>query len=84
MRVLLVNQAFYPDVVATAQYAADLAQELIRTGHEVTVVAGRRGYDDPSQIFAARECWQGIDIVRVGATGLGKGAPWRRALDFAT
>ncbi len=84
MRLLLVNQAFHPDVAATAQYAADLAQELARAGHQVTIVAGRRGYDDPTLVFAAKETWRGIDIVRVGATGLGKSAPWRRAIDFGT
>jgi uncharacterized metal-binding protein len=39
MKVLLLNQCFYPDVVATAQYLTDLALELRNAGHDVTVVA---------------------------------------------
>ena len=46
MKVLILNQTFHPDVVATAQYATDLAVGLVESGHEVTVVAGSRGYDD--------------------------------------
>ncbi|MCP5113637.1 MAG: glycosyltransferase family 4 protein, partial [bacterium] len=44
MKILILNQAFYPDVVATAQHATDLALDLCGRGHEVTVVAGRQAY----------------------------------------
>ncbi len=84
MRILLINQAFYPDVVATAQYLTALAEALAERGHEVRVLASRRAYDDPSQRFAKRERYGGIQIERVGGTGLGKSAKWRRAVDFAT
>src|SRR5690242_9972241 len=84
MRILLINQAFYPDVVATAQYLTALAEALAERGHGVRVLASRRAYDDPSQRFAKREGYGGIQIERVGGTGLGKGAKWRRAVDFAT
>jgi hypothetical protein len=46
MKVLLLNQCFYPDVVATSQHLTDLAIELVKSGHQVTVLASRRGYDD--------------------------------------
>jgi hypothetical protein len=49
MKVLLLNQCFYPDVMATAQHLTDLAVALVREGHEVTVVASDRGYDNPSK-----------------------------------
>ncbi len=84
MKVLILNQAFYPDVVSTAQHAGDLAQALVEAGHEVTVISSRRGYDDPEQTFPTFETWRGIRIVRVNSTGLGKSARWRRATDFAT
>lgn len=84
MRILLINQAFYPDVVATAQYLTALAEALAERGHEVRVLASRRAYDDPSQLFAKRERYGAIEIERVGGTGLGKSAKWRRAVDFAT
>ena len=37
MKILLLNQAFHPDVVSTGQHATDLALELTAAGHEVTV-----------------------------------------------
>jgi hypothetical protein len=83
MRILLLNQTFYPDVVSTAQHAADLAADLADAGHEVTVVASRRAYDEPSRLFRARESWRDVRILRVPSTALGKSALWRRAVDFA-
>lgn len=84
MRVLILNQAFYPDVVATAQHASDLGAALAEMGDAVTVVTSRRGYDDPLRRFSAREEWLGVRIFRVLGTSFGKGARWRRAADFAT
>lgn len=84
MHILLLNQAFYPDVVATGQYASDLARALVQRGHRVTVVCSRRAYDDPARQFAPEEEWQGIRIVRLPCTGFGKGSHLRRALDFGS
>jgi putative colanic acid biosynthesis glycosyltransferase WcaI len=84
MRILLLNQTFYPDVVATAQYLTSLAEALAGRGHEVRVLTSRRAYDDPARRFAKRERYAGIEIERVGGTGFGKDAKWRRALDFGS
>jgi colanic acid biosynthesis glycosyl transferase WcaI len=84
MTILILNQAFYPDVVSTAQHATDLAIALTRAGHQVTVLCNSRGYDDRMLQFQDREVWNGIDIVRVPSTGFGKKSKWRRASDFGT
>lgn len=84
MRILFLNQAFYPDPAATSQYLGDLAVALAEQGHEVTVLCSRRGYVDPAQHYPAQETWRGVRIIRVQQTGLGKKAKWRRALDFFT
>ena len=84
MRILLLNQAFYPDVVASAQYAADLTRALVERGHDVTVLCSARAYDEPGQRFAAHEIWNGVDIIRVAGTGFGKGKKWKRVADFAS
>ena len=84
MNVLLLNQCFHPDVVATAQQLTDLAVGLVKEGHRVTVVTSDRGYDDPSQSFPRRETWEGIDIIRIRSLSLGKDARWRRAASFAS
>jgi glycosyltransferase involved in cell wall biosynthesis len=84
MKILLINQVFYPDVVATAQYLSELAAALVERGHQVTVVTGRRAYDSSDRVFAARETWRGVQIHRVYSTRFGKRAKWRRAADFAS
>jgi colanic acid biosynthesis glycosyl transferase WcaI len=84
MKVLLLNQCFYPDVVATAQQLTHLAEGLAEKGHQVTVIAGDRGYDDPANRFVRRETWQGINIIRIPSLALGKHSKWRRAVNFAS
>lgn len=84
MKVLLLNQCFYPDVVATAQQLTDLAVGLAKEGHDVTVIASDRGYDDPTKRFQRHERWNGIRIIRIPSLALGKEAKWRRAANFAS
>src|SRR5579871_1355585 len=84
LKILIVNQAFYPDVVSTAQHATDLALALVERGHEVTVIASSRGYDDPQVRFPRLESWRGIRIRRIASTGLGKSSKGRRIVDSLT
>jgi colanic acid biosynthesis glycosyl transferase WcaI len=84
MKFLLLNQTFYPDVMATGQYLTEVALELVKRGHQVTVVASRRSYDAPQHKFSKKEVWRGIQIIRVSSTGFGKGAKWKRCADFSS
>jgi colanic acid biosynthesis glycosyl transferase WcaI len=84
MKILLLNQVFYPDVAATAQYLRELAAALAGQGHEVTVICARRAYEHPEKIYPARETWRGVRIRRVYSTFFGKRSKWRRAVDFAS
>jgi glycosyltransferase involved in cell wall biosynthesis len=84
VKFLLLNQTFYPDVMATGQYLTEVAVRLVERGHQVTVVTSRRAYDQPETWFPKTETWRGVRIYRVGSTGFGKGAKWRRAADFAS
>jgi glycosyltransferase involved in cell wall biosynthesis len=84
LKFLLLNQCFYPDVVATAQHLTDLATELSARGHEVTVVASDRGYDDPSVRFPRRQIWNNIRVIRIPSLSLGKSSRWRRVLNFGS
>ena len=82
MNILLINQCFYPDVVSTAQHTRDLACALRERGHEVTVIASNRGYDDPAVRFESHEVWNGIRIYRVPCLATGKGSRRKRALNI--
>jgi len=84
LKILLLNQCFYPDVVSTAQHLTDLATALAARGHEVTVVTSDRGYDEPATRFKRRERWQGIEIIRIPSLPLGKHSRWRRAFNFGS
>ena len=84
MKILLLNQCFWPDVVATSQQLTGVARALFERGHQVTVIAVRRGYDDAELRFPRREDWGGIKIIRVPSINLGKTSRWRRALNFAS
>src|SRR5882672_2415242 len=84
MKVLLLNQCFYPDVASTAQHLTDLAVELAAGGHDVTVIASDRGYDNPAIRFPRRETWKGVRIIRIPSLAFGKSSKWRRALNFAS
>ena len=84
MRVLLLNQCFYPDLPATGQYLSELAVGLSERGHSVTVITSQRGYDDPTLKFPKEETWKGVRIVRLATFALGKKGRVRRALNFAS
>lgn len=84
MKILLLNQVFYPDVVATAQHLGDLAVALAEQGHDVTVVSSRQAYEHSGTTFPANETWRGVKIRRVFSTRFGKKAKWRRVIDFAS
>ena len=84
MRILVLNQAFYPDVVSTAQHLGELTEALAQVGHQVTVLCSSRGYDRPEMRLPRREVRNGVEIIRLPCSGLGKRARWRRAIDFFT
>jgi colanic acid biosynthesis glycosyl transferase WcaI len=44
MRILLINQFFWPDQAATSQMLGDLAQGLADRGHEVHAICSDAGY----------------------------------------
>lgn len=44
MKILVINQHFYPEVAATAHLMTELCADLVELGHEVTVVAGKPSY----------------------------------------
>lgn len=82
MRILLVNQFYKPDVAATGQLLADLAEELACRGHEVHVLCSRNMYNGQTVILPAKETINGVSIHRVRATGFGRQKKLGRIFDY--
>ncbi|MHC4414246.1 MAG: glycosyltransferase family 4 protein [Planctomycetota bacterium] len=82
MRILLLNQVFYPDVAATAQHSHDLAKHLADRGHDVAVIASRSIYGQAGATLPRREMIDGIAVYRVGRSLFGKAGIPARMLDF--
>ena len=72
MKVLLVNQFFYPDVAAVAQLMADLAEDLTEKGIEVGVLCGRASYSrEKNDPRAANPYLKQVKVRRVPSLNLG-------------
>lgn len=89
MHIILLNQAFHPDVVATAQVAKDLADHLTRRGHKVTAIASRSIYGKTGAVLAKTEeipvsgaAGRTITARRVGFNLFGKKGTLARVADF--
>jgi len=82
MRILLLNQFYKPDVAATGQLLADLAEGLAQKGHNVHVLCSRREYGGSDTVFPAREIIDGVYIHRVKATGFGRKNTIGRIVDY--
>ncbi len=72
MKILFVNQCYWPDHAATAQILTDLAEELVERGHEVTVVCSRKPYSGADRDYPKDEHRNGVKICRVSSPGWGK------------
>ena len=44
LRVLFINQFYWPDAAATSQLLTDVTRALTAEGHEVEVLCGKTGY----------------------------------------
>ncbi|HVG32903.1 MAG TPA: glycosyltransferase family 4 protein [Pyrinomonadaceae bacterium] len=81
MRVLILNQFFYPDYSATSQLMTDLAESLVEQGVEVTALSSRSRYQGGAPL-PSREQYRGVRIERAWATSFGKGSIAGRLSDY--
>ncbi len=76
LHVVLLNQAFHPDVVATAQMGKDLAEALVARGHRVSAIASRSIYGQKGASLPRREVISvpggSVEVYRVGMSLFGK------------
>ncbi len=81
MRILLINQTFYPEQLATSQHVTDLALFLKEHGHEVAVLTDRSDYETSTKNYRAHEVYQGVNIHRVHGAMFGKRSFFHRVID---
>ncbi len=82
LRVLILNQGFWPDVAATAQHAYDLARYLRAHGDGVSAIASRSIYGQAGSVLPSSETVDGIEVHRVTGAMFGKRGIASRAFDF--
>lgn len=80
--VLLINQAYAPDIAATAQISEDLCRYLVEQGHRVKVIASRSIYGQSGAQLPRREDRGGVCVLRVGTSLFGKRGLALRLIDF--
>lgn len=83
MRLIILNQFFYPDHSATSQLMTELAESLAERGVAVTALAGRGRYTGGEKL-ARREDYKGVRIERAWATSFGKTSLAGRVSDYLT
>lgn len=84
MKILLLNQTYYPDQVATAQQLTDLGEYLTQQGHQVSVISSRRPYGTSGDLYPSREDHNGVKIQRVWSAGFAKRSFLHRLFDGLT
>jgi colanic acid biosynthesis glycosyl transferase WcaI len=82
--LLFVNQHYAPDVAATGQCLADLAEYLADVGYHVDVLAGHTRYDAGQVEAPAREDRNGVHVQRVATTHFGRRTHLGRVADYAS
>ena len=85
MRILFVNQYYWPDLAATSQMLTDLCEHVARQGHEVHVLCSTGQYDHGAPLprqRPRRERRHDVHIRRLGATGFGKHRLFGRIVDY--
>jgi colanic acid biosynthesis glycosyl transferase WcaI len=84
MRWLIISQYFWPESFRIN----DVARELVRRGHQVTVLCGTpnypagRIYPGHGWFRRTREIWQGVEVVRVPTVPRGQRSGWRLAANY--
>jgi colanic acid biosynthesis glycosyl transferase WcaI len=82
VKLLLINQHYPPDPGATGRLTAQLAEQLARNGHEVTVLTGRPTYEESRDLPVPREeLREGVRVIRLPILARRKG-PIGRALHY--
>ena len=85
VKILVIQQHFYPEVAATGQLLLDLCEGLVKAGYKVKVITG-----NPTEIpqekqkgnFLRKENYKGIEIFRLKNTTFNKYRMAGRVLNY--
>lgn len=83
LRILLLSPHYPPDVAATGQLVAELAEDLVAAGHEAVVVAARPGHAGAGRYrLCTSERRSGVQIHWLGVPQFGRRGVWSRLVPF--
>lgn len=90
MRIMILAQHYAPEEVSGAVLATELAEDLVRRGHQVTFVTCAPNYPE-GRVFAgyrnhflARQTREGVQVVRVWSYISPNKGFWSRILNYGT
>ena len=85
MHVLLLTSHYPPDVAATGQLVAEMAEDLAEKGARVTVITARPNYAGaprmPARLLETRY-ERGVEVKVLGVPALGRRGVWSRLVPF--
>lgn len=81
-RLFFVNRFYKPDESATSQILSDLAEHLVESGFDVTIITSRLSYADKSVRHPPQEVMKGVTVKRVWSSGFGRAGLIGRAVDY--
>ncbi len=84
VRILIISQVYWPDTASTAQHLSDLALALADRGHDVTVFASHRAYENPKEVFPREERHEKVQVYRLAQTAFAKSSIMGRLINFST
>ena len=80
--ILLIYHFFHPDPVISARLFSDLAEELVRFGHKVTVFTGNRLIRSDEKL-PPKDVWNGVEIQRFSRPNFSQGSNFGRLFNSA-
>src|SRR5262245_59317180 len=78
MRLLAINQFYWPDLAPTSVLLTDVCEHLASRGHDVHVISDRARYAGAHSELRQEESRHGVSIHRIDAMDLGRSSLLRR------
>lgn len=82
--IVYINEFFHPDICASAAVLTEQLPRLLRLRDDlrITVITGNRAWDNAETVYAPDGEYEGVRIVRVKRSPVGRTSLVRRGLGF--